>query len=195
MSFEFEVLLPHKNSTLGPNVATGDVNGDGLEDVFVGGAIEQAGRLFIQNSDGLFAPIPGPWIADGRQEDMGALFFDVDNDGDNDLYVVSGGNEYKANSIAYKDRLYINEGGNKFVKSENAIPTGMHVSGKIVEPCDYDNDGDIDLFVGGRLTPSKYPFAPRSYLLENDNGKFKDVTNEVAPGLLQPGLDSTNKSC
>lgn len=188
--FEFEVLLPHKNSTLGPNVATGDVNGDGLEDVFVGGAIEQAGRLFIQNSDGLFAPIPGPWIADGRQEDMGALFFDVDNDGDNDLYVVSGGNEYKANSIAYKDRLYINEGGNKFVKSENAIPTGMHVSGKIVEPCDYDNDGDVDLFVGGRLTPSKYPFAPRSYLLENDNGKFKDVTNEVAPGLLQPGLVS-----
>ena len=188
--FEFEVLLPHKNSTLGPNVAAGDVNGDGLEDVFVGGAIEQAGRLFIQNSDGLFTPIPGPWVADGRQEDMGALFFDVDNDGDNDLYVVSGGNEYKANSIAYKDRLYINEGGNKFVKSENAIPTGMHVSGKIVEPCDYDNDGDVDLFVGGRLTPSKYPFAPRSYLLENDNGKFKDVTNEVAPGLLQPGLVS-----
>jgi hypothetical protein len=188
--FEFEVLLPHKNSTLGPNVATGDVNGDGLEDVFVGGAIEQAGRLFIQNADGLFAPIPGPWIADGRKEDMGALFFDADNDGDNDLYVVSGGNEYKANSIAYKDRLYLNEGGNKFVKSEDAIPTDMHVSGKIVEPCDYDNDGDVDLFVGGRLTPSKYPFAPRSYLLENENGIFKDVTKEVAPDLLQPGLVS-----
>ena len=188
--FGIEVLLPHKNSNHGPHLAVGDINGDGLEDLFIGGAIEQAGRLFIQNKDGSFDPIPGPWVADGRQEDMGALFFDVDNDGDQDLYVVSGGNEYKANSIAYKDRLYINEGNNVFTKSVDAIPSNMHVSGKVVEACDYDNDGDLDLFVGGRLTPSKYPFAPRSFILQNNSGKFQDVTANIAPGLLEPGLVS-----
>lgn len=188
--FSVEVLLPHKNSMHGPHLAVGDINGDELEDVFVGGAIEQAGRMFVQNKDGSFTPIPGPWVADGRQEDMGALFFDVDNDGDHDLYVVSGGNEYKANSIAYKDRLYINEGNNVFTKSVDAIPSNMHVSGKVVEACDYDNDGDLDLFVGGRLTPSKYPFAPRSFILQNNSGKFQDVTANIAPALLEPGLVS-----
>ena len=186
--FEMEVLLPHKNSNHGPSLAIGDINGDNLEDVFVGGAIEQAGRMFVQNPDGSFTPIPGPWIPDGRQEDMGAAFFDADNDGDLDLYVASGGNEYVANSIAYKDRLYLNEGNLQFSKSTDALPDGMHISGKVVEPCDYDNDGDIDLFIGGRLTPTKYPFAPRSYLLQNDQGKFTDVTATVAPALLEPGL-------
>ncbi len=186
--FEMEVLLPHKNSNHGPSLAVGDINGDNLEDVFVGGAIEQAGRMFVQNPDGSFTPIPGPWIPDGRQEDMGAAFFDADNDGDLDLYVASGGNEYVANSIAYKDRLYLNEGNLQFSKSMDALPDGMHISGKVVEPCDFDNDGDIDLFIGGRLTPTKYPFAPRSYLLQNDQGKFTDVTATVAPALLEPGL-------
>lgn len=186
--FKKEVLLPHKNSNHGPSLAVGDINGDNLEDVFVGGAIEQAGRLYVQNPDGNFTPIPGPWIQDVRQEDMGAAFFDADNDGDLDLYVVSGGNEYVANSIDYKDRLYLNEGNLQFFKSTDALPDGMHISGKVVEPCDFDNDGDIDLFIGGRLTPTKYPFAPRSYLLQNDQGKFTDVTATVAPGLLEPGL-------
>lgn len=188
--FDIEVLLPHKNSNHGPHLAVGDINGDGLEDVFVGGAIEQAGRMFVQEENGNFIPIPGPWIADGRQEDMGALFFDADNDGDQDLYVVSGGNEYKANSIAYKDRLYINEGNKVFIKSKDAIPDNMHISGKVVESYDFDQDGDLDLFVGGRLTPSKYPFAPRSYLLENEGGRFIDVTASLAPDLLNPGLVS-----
>ena len=186
--FKAEVLLPHKNSNHGPSLAVGDVNGDDLEDVFVGGAIDQAGSLFLQQADGSFKSIVGPWVQDKSQEDMGAVFFDADNDGDQDLYVVSGGNEYEANSIEYKDRLYLNEGGNQFIKSMDALPVGMHISGKVVEPNDYDNDGDLDLFIGGRLTPSKYPFAPRSYLLQNDQGKFTDVTANVAPALLEPGL-------
>ena len=119
-------------------------------------------------------------------EDMGSLFFDADGDGDQDLYVVSGGNEYEEGTKFYNDRLYINEGRN-LVHSKNAIPQ-IPISGSCVKAADYDKDGDLDLFVGGRLVPYKYPFAPNSLLLENEGGSFKEVSKEKAPGFEKLGM-------
>jgi enediyne biosynthesis protein E4 len=189
--YENQPLLPHKLSASGPDIAIGDVNNDGLEDFFVGNALHSKGAMFLQNKDGLFTRHPGPWENDSNYEDTGTLFFDADSDGDSDLYVVSGGNEFPAFSKEYNDRLYINTGGGNFVKSADVLPP-MMTSGSCVKPFDFDNDGDLDLFVGGRHVPGKYPFPARSFILENKsaNGKvkFEDVTATVAPGLLQAGM-------
>ncbi|HEU5147151.1 MAG TPA: VCBS repeat-containing protein, partial [Chryseosolibacter sp.] len=187
IDFNHEPLLPHKLSREGPGMAVGDVNGDGREDLFVGGALLQAGKIFLQRSGGSF---------EGRDlgaqeletEDMGALFFDADNDDDLDLYVVSGGNEYEAHHRHYQDRIYFNDGKGIFTKKSDALPD-TDASGSCVVAADYDHDGDLDLFVGGRVLPGSYPKAPRSYLLNNNGkGKFLDVTAGVAPGLEQPGM-------
>lgn len=184
--FNIQPLLPHKFSQGGPCTATADVNSDGLEDFFVGGAYNQSGELFIQQRDGRFI---SRQIDKGKkpQEDMGVLFFDADNDKDADLYVVSGGNEFAAGSHYYQDRLYRNDGKGRFILDSTALPTETE-SGSCVAAADYDGDGDLDLFVGGRITPQHYPDGGKSFLLENNRGVFRDVTDQKAPGLKNIGM-------
>ena len=187
--FEKEILMPHRQSRLGPFLSTGDANGDGLDDVFVGGAAGQVGVLYLQGTEGRFTrSVSQPWQKDAASEDMGSLFFDADQDGDADLYVVSGGGgAFAPDDPALQDRLYLNNGKGQFSKATSALPT-MISSGSRVVAEDVDADGDLDLFVGGRQVPGQYPFPTRSYLLSNEGGTFSDVTEEVAPDLLAPGL-------
>ncbi len=189
--FAFESLLPHKNSQMGPGLAVGDVNGDGLEDFFIGNAANSPGVMYLQTKDGKFIELKGPWINDLTYETTGALLFDADNDGRPDLYLVSGGNDATKKEI-YRDRLYLNT-KNGFVKSENSIPEGISRSGKCIKAADYDNDGNVDLFVGGRIVPGKYPLPASSYILHNNGKKgidlrFEDVTDKIAPVLKNMGL-------
>lgn len=183
--FNVQPLLPHKLSQLGPGICVADVDGNGLEDFFVGGAFRQSGEIYFQQWDGTFTKQTLD-SGDAFEEDMGALFFDVDGDGDLDLYVVSGGNEFQAGSPYYQDRLYVNEGG-VFRLDAEVLPVSP-VSGSCVVAADFDQDGDVDLFVGGRQSPQYYPRPGVSKLLENRKGKLVDVTDERAPGLKEIGM-------
>lgn len=188
-----EPLLPYQTSRLGPAIAVADVNNDGLEDFYVGGASESKGELFLQKSNGHFEKTNGqPWEKDKEMEDVAASFFDANGDGFQDLYVVSGGNEFLGENPLLMDRLYLNNGKGAFTKAKDVLPL-MLTSGGIVAPYDYDNDGDMDLFVGGRLVPENYPLPARSYILENKaraNGSFyyEDVTAKIAPDIVKPGM-------
>ncbi|CAM4089133.1 VCBS repeat-containing protein [Zobellia roscoffensis] len=183
-----EPLLPHQTSMLGSGLAVADVNGDGLEDFYVGGASEQEGALFMQNNEGKFHRSNiEVWQRDSKHEDIGALFFDYDNDGDADLYVVSGGNEKSDDANFFQDRLYENNGDGIFMKTMNVLPY-MNTSGSRVVAGDYDNDGDQDLFVGGRLVAGQYPWPTKSYILKNEGGIFEDVTKQLAPDFNQLGM-------
>lgn len=187
IDFNHEPLLPAKLSQEGPGVAVGDINNDGLDDFFVGGALLRSGKVFIQKKAGRFEGRDLN-LNDRESEDMGCLLFDADNDSDVDLYIVSGGNEYNPDHRHYQDRLYVNDGRGNFTKNDNALPR-IGASGSCVVAADYDHDGDLDLFVGGRVLPTAYPKAPRSYLLRNNGkGTFTDVTDQVAPALLTPGM-------
>jgi hypothetical protein len=193
IDFKDEPLLPYQLSREGPAMAHADVNGDGLEDVFFGGAIGQAGQLFLQTKDGHFRLDPSqPWSADTVSEQVNAIFFDADNDGDMDLYVVSGGNEYADQSPGYRDHLYLNDGkGNFTLAPDDALPP-MLSSKFAIATGDFNHDGRMDLFIGGRGIAGSFPLPSKSYLLRNDskNGviKFTDVTDEVCPGLRLPGM-------
>lgn len=185
--FDRQRLLPHKHSESGPGVAVGDVNGDGREDVFIGGAFRQSGRLFTQRADGTFSEATPIGTEPFYQEDTGVLFFDADQDGDLDLYVASGSSEFPSGSEYLQDRLYLNDGRGAFSLAQDALPD-LSTSNSTVTAADYDQDGDLDLFVGGRLIPGRYPMPPRSYLLRNDDGSFSDVTRSLAPDLQTIGM-------
>ncbi len=186
--YAYEILLPHKMSQFGPSLAVGDVNGDNKEDFFLGGAAGIPGRLFIQNNKGTFDEIEkGGWTQDKASEDMGIELLDVDGDKDLDLFIVSGGNEFNENDKALQDRLYINNGKGEFTKKTSALPKYL-TSGSCVIPNDFDNDGDLDLFIGGRLIPKKYPHAANSHLLENKGGKYVDVSSRKAPDFNNLGM-------
>ncbi len=188
VDFDREPLLPHLLSREGPALASGDINGDGLEDIFFGGARGQAGRLLLQQADGVFQDVHSPALeAHLSFEDVDAAMFDFDRDGDLDLYVASGGGAHDDTSAAYQDRLYVNTGFGNLAYAPEALPA-MPYPSSTVAPQDFDEDGDTDLFVGGRWRPGFYPHAPRSYLLENTGAGFADRTHEVAGGLAFAGL-------
>ena len=197
VDFKVQPLLPHLHSQEGPHLTVGDVDEDGLEDLYIGGAAGYPGQFMRQQADGTFVNQPLPY--DSLSEDGGALLFDADGDLDLDLYVVSGGTAHPKGSDYYQDRLYLNDGAGYFEKAARALPN-LTASGSVVAASDYDHDGDLDLFVGGRIIPAAYPMPPRSYLLRNDTPapaaenaegrkvKFTDVTSESVPALTQPGL-------
>jgi len=193
MDFDREPLLLYQLSRMGPALASGDVNGDGVEDFFVGGAIGQSGALYLSKGNGQFTLSPSqPWQADNQQEDVSAIFFDVDQDGDQDLFVVSGGNEYPTGSEFLDDRLYINSGKGAFTKTPARSIVADHSNGSCVTAADYDKDGDLDLFVGGASEPGNFPYGNPGAILKNESIagsiKFSVATAEVNPELRSPGM-------
>lgn len=186
--YRYQSLLPQKFSQLGPFMAEGDVNGDGLADFFVGGAFYQSGRIYKQQRNGLFTYTE--LVKDIKiEEDLGALFFDADGDNDLDLFINSGSNEYPPGSPYYNPRLYNNNGKGEFTLAANAFPKTISTSAQVVAGADYDGDGDIDLFIGGRILPTQYPLSPFSYVLQNNGkGNFTDVTQSVCPLLHEAGM-------
>ena len=193
IDFRIQPLLPHLFSKEGPGIAVGDVNADGLEDFFIGGSSGFFGAFFIQDKKGEFSSVR---LHDNpNYEDMGSLLFDADGDGDDDLYVVSGGTGLPPGNPFYKDRLYVNNGNGVFSPVKDALPeTG--VCGSQVTASDFDKDGDLDLFVCGRIKLENYPYSERSFLLRNDSKgpndiQFTDITIENAADLQYPGLVSS----
>jgi len=181
-------LIPFKVSIEGPKMAVGYVNGDGLDDFYVGGAKYQAGQLFLQKGAAFVPSKQTAFFVDSLYEDVDALFFDADGDKDQDLYVVTGGNEFYDQMPEQFDRLYLNDGKGNFTRDFQALPP-MYDNKSVVRPCDFDKDGDMDLFVGGRVVAYSYGKSPRSYLLVNNGqGKFKDVTVAQAPDVKEAGM-------
>jgi enediyne biosynthesis protein E4 len=189
VDFERERLMPKMLSTEGPLMAVADVNGDGLDDVFIGGAKDQPSAILIQQADGSFVKSNEQLLAqDAVSEDIGAVFFDANGDGRPDLYVVTGGTEFSDAASPLEDRLYLNDGKGNFRKAVGALRP-LALSGSRVAAADFDGDGAIDLFVGGRSIPGRYGLDPQSVLLRNDGrGKFTDVTDKAAPGLSHIGM-------
>lgn len=186
--FDFQQLIPHEISTQGPAIAVGDVDGDGLDDFFVCGAKGQAGAMFRQTNEGKFVKINQELFGnDRRYESVHAVFFDADGDKDEDLYVVSGGNESISTDSALLDRLYINDGKGSFSKSSK-LPA-FFSNKSVAAPYDFDHDGDIDLFVGGRVVSNAYGKIPPSYLLINDGkANFTIADGSITPGFNNLGM-------
>ncbi|HMG90256.1 MAG TPA: VCBS repeat-containing protein [Chryseolinea sp.] len=186
--YKVQTLLPHMFSKSGPFVSTGDINKDGNDDFFVGGAAGQAGSLYVQQNGAFVKAGGATFESDKNFEDMGSTLFDADQDGDLDLYVVSGGSEYKEGSEQYNDRLYTNDGKGNFKKTA-AINTLS--SGSCVVAHDIDGDGDLDLFRGGQVVSGTYPKTPKSYILINEKGKFEDKTTSISSDISQIGMVSS----
>lgn len=182
--------LPHQFSRNSPGIAVADADGNGLDDLFMGEDREKDRYLFMQKSQGKFEKV---LLGKNDFEDMGSLFFDADADGDQDLYVVSGGSLYgETNNFMYQDRLYLNDGTGKLTRGQNLLPE-IKYSGSTVVAADFDRDGDLDIFRGSRVQAEKYPYPPRSYLLQNrGKGKFADVSSTLAPGLAEVGMVSAS---
>lgn len=194
IDFNVQPMLPHKLTQFGPALAVSDVDGDGLEDVYIGGSHFNKGRIAIQNKDGGFDLedlLPGPDGDLKKEEELGVLFFDADQDGDEDLYLVSGGYEFKLEDPCYQDRLFVNQGG-AFYLAENALPAFLS-SGSVVKAADYDKDGDLDLFVGGRVHPFQYPVPVSSYLLKNES--TSSGIKFILDTSSAPALDNIGMVC
>jgi len=185
--FSKELLIPHKMSELGPFLAQGDVNGDGLNDLFVGGNRDFASSLYLNDGKNFVRQNVEAFETDKTYEDGDAVFFDADNDGDADLCVTSGGNEYIAGTGNYRLRLYVNDGKGNFKRDVTALPEA-DISSQCIVSSDIDKDGDVDLFVGGRQMPGSYPDVPKSQLLINEKGKFTDKIQIIAPQLEYCGM-------
>lgn len=186
--FAVQVLLPHKRSEDGPLMAKADLNGDGRDDLYVGGARDQAGALFLSDGPERYRQVQGPWTDHKDREDQGALFMDADADGDADLLVLSGGYESDRLEEHFQPRWYTNLGAGRFGHATGAMPLLM-TSAQRAAAGDLDGDGDLDLFIGGRVIPGAYPRNPRSYVLVNDGtGRFSDATAERASHLAEAGM-------
>jgi enediyne biosynthesis protein E4 len=194
VDFNFQKTIPHKFSQYGPSLSVGDVNGDGLEDFYIGGSAKFDGTWFIQGKDSRFTQKKIAYKTDPQkqEEELGTLLFDADNDGDLDLYIVRGSGQYVANSPFYQDVLCVNDGKGNFKIADNALPKET-ACGQVVKAVDFDSDGDLDVFVGGRVLPQSYPKTDRSFLLRNDSKEkdkpvFTDVTAEICPELANIGM-------
>jgi hypothetical protein len=190
--FDRDRLVYHMKSTEGPKIAIADINGDGMDDFYIGGAKASPGKLFVQTKQGFFESTNEiVFEKDKGSEDLKSIFFDADMDGDQDLYVASGGNEFSSGSFALVDRLYFNDGKGNFTKSPQILPAGFPESASTVISSDFDRDGDLDLFVGIRLEAGAIGVPQNGYLLQNDGkGNFSNITQNVAPGLINAGLIS-----
>ncbi|MDQ8198151.1 FG-GAP-like repeat-containing protein [Pelagicoccus enzymogenes] len=183
-------LLPHRMNTLGGGIAIGDADGDGDSDIYFSGAAGQTGALYLNDGNGHYSADAReqPWSRKVQSEEMAPLWIDINRDGALDLYVSSGSVETEAGDPSLNDSLYLNDGHGKFSEADSSIFSPVATSNSVVAAADYDRDGDLDLFVGGRVVPGEYPRAPRSALLRNDEGTLVDVTDSVAPGLADSGM-------